>query len=80
MTRDARKSYSTGKIVLWSFLVFFAIFASVDIFFVYKAVSTHPGVMSENAYEIGLNYNKIIEETKKRTHDSTVTQTSHKPD
>jgi nitrogen fixation protein FixH len=55
-----------GKRVLLAFLSFFVVFASVDAFFVYKAISTLPGVVSENAYEIGLNYNKIIAEAKKR--------------
>lgn len=55
-----------GKRILLAFLSFFIVFASVDAFFVYKAISTLPGVVSENAYEIGLNYNKIIAEAKKR--------------
>lgn len=55
-----------GKRVLLGFIAFFVVFASVDAFFVYKAISTLPGVVSENAYEIGLNYNKIIAETKRR--------------
>jgi nitrogen fixation protein FixH len=55
-----------GRKVLMAFLAFFVVFASVDAFFVYKAISTLPGVVSENAYEIGLNYNKIIAEAKKR--------------
>lgn len=55
-----------GKRVLLAFISFFVVFASVDTFFVYKAISTLPGVVSENAYEIGLNYNKIIAEAKKR--------------
>ncbi|HAJ89992.1 MAG TPA: hypothetical protein DCM27_03100 [Rhodospirillaceae bacterium] len=55
-----------GKRVLLALVSFFVVFASVDAFFVYKAISTLPGVVSENAYEIGLNYNKIIAEAKKR--------------
>ena len=55
-----------GKRVLLAFLLFFVVFASVDAFFVYKAISTLPGVVSENAYEIGLHYNKIIAEAEKR--------------
>jgi len=55
-----------GRRILLAFLSFFVVFASVDAFFVYKAISTLPGVVSENAYEIGLNYNKIIAEAKKR--------------
>lgn len=55
-----------GKRVLFAFLAFFFIFSSVNAFFVYKAISTSPGVVSENTYEIGLNYNNIIAEAKKR--------------
>jgi nitrogen fixation protein FixH len=68
----AQKSKKTGKNVFWGFIAFFVVFATVDVFFVYKAVTTHPGVVAENAYEIGLNYNKIVEEAKKRNHDAAI--------
>lgn len=61
-----KKPMTDGKRILLGFIAFFVVFASVDAFFVYKAISTLPGVVSENAYEIGLNYNKIIAEAKKR--------------
>lgn len=64
MTTEPKKN--DGRKVFIGFLAFFIVFASVDAFFVYKAISTLPGVVSENAYEIGLNYNKIIAEAKKR--------------
>lgn len=60
------KSHKDGRNIFLAFLAFFIVFASVDIFFVYKAVTTLPGVVSENAYEIGLHYNDIIAEAKKR--------------
>lgn len=63
---DPKTPPKDGKRVLLAFIAFFIVFASVDAFFVYKAISTLPGVVSENAYEIGLNYNKIIAEAKKR--------------
>jgi nitrogen fixation protein FixH len=69
-----------GKRVLLAFLSFFVVFASVDAFFVYKAISTLPGVVSENAYEIGLNYNKIIAEAKKRELEKNEHSHSPKPD
>lgn len=60
-----------GRRVLFYLIGFFVIFASVDAYFVYKAFSTHTGVVVENAYEKGLNYNDIIEEAKKRKqHES----------
>lgn len=62
------QSKKDGRIVLLCLVSFFVVFASVDAFFVYKAVSTHTGVVSENAYEHGLNYNDIIAEAKKRNN------------
>jgi nitrogen fixation protein FixH len=79
MTQDEMKSNKSGKMVLQAFLGFFIIFAAVDAFFVYKAVSTHPGVVTEKAYEIGLNYNEIIEKTKMRTHEANHPQTGVTP-
>lgn len=70
-----------GRRVLLAFLSFFVVFASVDAFFVYKAISTLPGVVSENAYEIGLHYNKIIAEAEKRKleqHDHSNNRTDTK--
>ncbi len=67
---EQEKSKQFGFRILFSFLAFFIVFSSVDAFFVYKALSTHTGVVSENAYEIGLNYNKIIAEAKKRKVDN----------
>lgn len=66
MSADNQTTKNDGRNVLLAFMAFFVVFATVDAFFVYKAISTLPGVVSENAYEIGLNYNKIIAEAKKR--------------
>lgn len=64
VTKEKKKE--SGLWVLWAFLAFFAVFASVDAYFVYKALSTHTGVVVENAYEIGLNYNDIIEKAERQ--------------
>lgn len=48
------------------FIVFFVILIILDSVFVYLATSTHRGVVTENAYNQGLNYNKIIEASKKQ--------------
>lgn len=66
---DNDESKKEGRKVLFYLLGFFVVFASVDAFFVYKAVSTNTGVVAENAYEIGLNYNEIIAESKKDKDD-----------
>ena len=48
------------------FIVFFVILIILDSIFVYLATSTHRGVVTDNAYNQGLNYNKIIEASKKQ--------------
>ena len=71
--REAAESRKSGRRVLYALLGFFVLFAAVDLFFVYKAVSTHSGVVVENAYEYGLNYNDIIQQAKDQkaaSHDT----------
>lgn len=41
------KKEHSGKWVLWSLLAFFMTFATVDAYFIYKALNTHPGVIVE---------------------------------
>lgn len=56
----------TGKKVLVYFLAFFALFMSVNIIFMITAERTHTGVVTEEAYQKGLEYNKVIEEANKQ--------------
>ncbi|PIR34034.1 MAG: hypothetical protein COV36_01470 [Alphaproteobacteria bacterium CG11_big_fil_rev_8_21_14_0_20_44_7] len=42
-------------------VAFFAVIFAVNAVFVYLATSTHTGVVTEDAYEKGLDYNKTIE-------------------
>ncbi len=63
---EQEKSKKEGKRFLIKIISFFLIFIAVDAFFVYKALSTYNGVVVENAYEQGLNYNDIIEKAKKQ--------------
>ncbi len=63
-TEEQNESRKNGKVVLFSLISFFAVFASVDAYFVYKAVNTHTGVVTENAYEKGLAYNNNIKQAK----------------
>lgn len=53
-----------GKVVLWSLIIFFVVFASVDAFFIYKAVNTHVGVVTENPYDKGLAYNETLKNAR----------------
>ncbi len=63
-----------GRHVLFAFLGFFAVFASVDIFMIYRALSTFGGVDNVNAYRDGLAYNSRIaqgeQQDKAGWHDS----------
>lgn len=63
-----------GRHVLLAFLGFFAVFASVDIFMMYRALSTFGGVDNVNAYRDGLAYNSRIaqgeQQDKAGWHDS----------
>lgn len=52
--------------VLIAFVSFFAAFIFVDIVFVVLAVRTYTGVVTEQAYEKGLSYNRIIKEAKEQ--------------
>ena len=66
MSKDSKKA---GRKVFIIIIAFFATFMIVDAYFVYKAVSTHTGTVSDNAYKDGLNFNAIIAEAKKREQD-----------
>lgn len=49
------------KYIPWMFVAFFLVIAAVDAVFVTMAVRTHSGVVTEQAYERGLEYNKTLE-------------------
>ncbi|MCD8496718.1 MAG: FixH family protein [Alphaproteobacteria bacterium] len=46
------------------FVIFFAVVALLDGIFVYMAVSTQTGVVTDNAYEKGLKFNQVLETAK----------------
>ena len=50
------------KWIPWCFVIFFAVIAILDGIFVYMAVSTQTGVVTEHAYEKGLAYNDVLAE------------------
>ena len=74
MTSESLHSLSrkTGQQVLMAFLGFFIICSSVNAFFVYKAIDSYSGVVTENAYEKGLKFNDVIAEAKKRQKDKQI--------
>jgi len=49
------------RIIPLYFVAFFVVIAIFDGIFVYLATSTHSGVVTENAYQKGLNYNQYID-------------------
>lgn len=61
-----KKKSPKDKYILFAFLAFFGIIFSVDAFFIYKAITTQTGVVSERAYEKGLHYNQILQEAEKQ--------------
>jgi len=53
-----------GRFILLCFLSFFFIVGAVDAFFVYMALDTNTGLVTENPYEKGLAYNKLLDKAK----------------
>ncbi|MGH1399076.1 MAG: FixH family protein [Alphaproteobacteria bacterium] len=58
------KKYSNGGWVLACFVAFFGVVAAVNAVFVFKALDTHSGVVTDNPYETGLAYNDLLQEAK----------------
>lgn len=50
----------------WMFVAFFLTFISVDAVMVTLAVRTHPGLVTEGAYEKGLAYNHTLDEAARQ--------------
>lgn len=51
---------SRDKFIPWYFVGFFAVLFVMDGIFVFLATSTHTGVVTEQAYQKGLNYNETV--------------------
>lgn len=64
MTPHIKKK--SDKWIPWYFVAFFAGLAILNVIFIIIAVSTHRGVVTENAYEKGINYNKTIAEAQRQ--------------
>lgn len=52
------------KYILFCFLAFFSVIFTVDGFFIYKALNTYTGTITDHAYEKGVEYNQVLEEAK----------------
>ena len=53
-----------NRIILYCFVGFFGTFMVLDGIFVYLAVSTQTGIVTEKSYEKGLDYNRVLEEAR----------------
>ena len=52
----------TGRMVLMGFIAFFGVIAAVNGVFMYFALSTWPGLTTEDAYKKGIAYNRTLDE------------------
>lgn len=59
----SKKPKSRSKIPYF-FLAFFAVFITVDMFYIYIANKSWRGVAIQNSYHKGLNYNQTINQSK----------------
>lgn len=64
MTVDENKPKKSR--IPYYFVAFFVLLAIVDGIFVYIATSTHRGVVTDHAYQKGLDYNKTIAASDKQ--------------
>ncbi len=53
-----------GKLILLYFVAFFGVIIAVNVVFMYFAVTTFTGLVTEDPYEKGLAYNKVLEKAK----------------
>lgn len=60
------KETKKDKYILFAFLGFFGVIFIVDAVFVSTALKTHRGVITEQAYEKGLNYNETLKEANEQ--------------
>lgn len=56
----------TGRTVLYGMLAFFGVIIAVNAAFVYFALSTWPGLSTNQAYEDGLAYNKTLADAERQ--------------
>ena len=63
------------QLIPYYFVLFFIFIIILDSIFVYLAFSSHTGLVSENSYEKGLNYNDIISQKEKQDKLNWITVT-----
>lgn len=57
---DSQHKAGGGKTILLCFVAFFGLITIVNSIFIYMAIRTNAGVVTDSAYEKGLAYNKIL--------------------
>ncbi|MBI2235071.1 MAG: FixH family protein [Micavibrio aeruginosavorus] len=61
MSANIQDRKPVDKFIPWMIVIFFVVLIAVDMIFVTVAVRTNTGVVSANAYEDGLHYNKTLD-------------------
>ncbi|MEX0694782.1 MAG: FixH family protein [Rhodospirillales bacterium] len=56
----------TGRMVLIGFIAFFGVIAAVNGLFMYFALSTWPGLTTDDAYKKGIDYNRTLNEAARQ--------------
>ena len=59
------KRFTGKKMLIWM-LTFFGVITIVNAIFITKAIQSNSGVVTDNPYEVGLSYNKILEKRAKQ--------------
>ncbi len=76
MNENASPQRNSDRWIPWLFVLFFGVIALVDGAFVTIAVRTHTGLVTEQAYEKGLAFNKTLAEAKAQAQTD-VTQNAY---
>lgn len=58
------KKRHDGRFVLMCFVTFFAVIIIVNTIFIYAALNTHSGVVTQKPYETGLAFNEVLNKAK----------------
>ncbi len=64
MTIDKPPRQITGRMVLIGFIAFFGVVGAVNAVFMYLALSTWPGLSTQDAYIKGIAYNQTLAEAE----------------
>jgi nitrogen fixation protein FixH len=60
----APSTHPRDKWIPWYFVLAFLVVFAVNGIFIYAALGTHRGVVSDQAYRNGINYNQIVKKVR----------------